>query len=192
MEVSEDSKKLLEKYREDVLKRSLSNTENYDRSILTLSASFLGFSLAFIKDLAAGNNVSYLWLLPTSWLLFFFAIVVTLASFQLSERALFAALARAELFYLQNDSSGSAKVNSFEKWNRICNDWSGITFALGSLLTVIFVALNLSNMKPTIVEKGATIPKPQSGATVPGQQMPPPAPTSPPAPAPAPTSGKPP
>ncbi|TAG47156.1 MAG: hypothetical protein EAZ30_10185 [Betaproteobacteria bacterium] len=189
MEVSDENKKLLEKYREDILKRSLSNTENYDRSILTLSASFLGFSLAFIRDLAAGIDVSASFLLPSSWLFFFIAIVVTLVSFQVSERALIVALENAESVYLRNDPSGYEKTNRLEKWNRYCSYGSGATFSFASLLTVIFVTLNLSNMKPTIVQKGASIPKPQSGAAVPGMQLPAPVPApTPPAPAPAPAS----
>lgn len=190
MEVTEENKKLLEKYREDVQKRSLSNTENFDRSILTLSASFLGFSLAFIRDLASVNDVSNLWLLPTSWMLFFVAIAATLASFQLSDNALTVALSQAESFYLRNEPPGDKHKNSFENWNRYFTLGSGVVFAFASLFTIIFVALNLSNMKPTIFERGASIPKPQSGATVPGMQMPLPAPASPPAPAPAPISGK--
>ncbi len=190
MEVSEDSKKLLEKYREDVQKRSLSNTENFDRSILTLSASFLGFSLAFIRDLASVNDVSNLWLLPTSWMLFFVAIAATLASFQLSDNALTVALNQAESFYLRNELPGGKRKNSFENWNRYFTLGSGVAFAFASLFTIIFVTQNLSNMKPTILDRAASIPKPQSGASVPGLQMPPPAPASPPVPAPAPASSK--
>jgi hypothetical protein len=35
----------------DLLKRQVSNSENYDRAILSLATLFLGLSFAFLKDI---------------------------------------------------------------------------------------------------------------------------------------------
>ncbi len=42
---------LYAKIRDDLLKRQLSNSENADRAVLSVSAAALGFLLAFIKDM---------------------------------------------------------------------------------------------------------------------------------------------
>lgn len=43
--------KLYADARADLLKRQLSNSENADRAILSVSTAALGFSLAFLKDI---------------------------------------------------------------------------------------------------------------------------------------------
>ena len=42
--------KLFKETYDELVKKQISNSENFDRSILTLSTSGLGISLAFIKD----------------------------------------------------------------------------------------------------------------------------------------------
>jgi hypothetical protein len=41
---------MYDKLRDDLLKRDLSNTEGYDKAILTLSSASLGFSLSIAKQ----------------------------------------------------------------------------------------------------------------------------------------------
>lgn len=60
--------------RQDLLKRQLSNAENFDKAILSLSTAGLGFSLAFIKDILPLSNAAHLILLHVSWFLFGAAI----------------------------------------------------------------------------------------------------------------------
>ena len=45
--------KLYGETRADLLKRQLSNSENADRAILSVSTAALGFSLAFLKDIVS-------------------------------------------------------------------------------------------------------------------------------------------
>jgi len=49
----ESRSKLYREYYAELLKRQLSNSENADRAILSVSTAALGFSLAFIKDIIA-------------------------------------------------------------------------------------------------------------------------------------------
>jgi hypothetical protein len=51
-DLATEKRRLLAETRADLLKRQLSNAENYDKAVLSLSTAFLGFSLAFLKDLA--------------------------------------------------------------------------------------------------------------------------------------------
>ena len=55
--------KLLAETRADLLKRQLSNSENYDKAVISLSTAFLGFSLAFLKDLVPIHRAEWFWLL---------------------------------------------------------------------------------------------------------------------------------
>ena len=80
--------KLYAEARADLLKRQLSNSENADRAILSVSTAALGFSLAFLKDIvplqeAVFPNLPYL-----SWALFTLSIVLTLLSFFSSQKAI--------------------------------------------------------------------------------------------------------
>ena len=62
------NQKLLAETRADLLKRQLSNSENYDKAVISLSTAFLGLSLAFLKDLVPIQRAEWLWLLYGSWL----------------------------------------------------------------------------------------------------------------------------
>ena len=79
----------------DVLRtRESSNTQMFDKAILTLSSAGLGFSLAFIKNIVSLDKTISVWglntatLLYVSWLLFATAIATTLYSFLVSLREL--------------------------------------------------------------------------------------------------------
>lgn len=67
--------------------RQSSNTQMFDKAILTLSSAGLGVSLAFIKDIVPLDKAISVWGLKTtivlyvSWGLFVAAIVTTLYSF---------------------------------------------------------------------------------------------------------------
>lgn len=198
---------LYAKTRDDLLKRQLSNSENADRAVLTVSAAALGFSLAFIKDIVPLGSAMYPALLYLSWLCFVLAIVITLASFFTSQHAISAQLALAERYYLQHEEDAlktRPKLATITDW---LNMAGAVIFVVGTVATCIFVAINLgketsmaerNNLAPNgaaipniqrvpggVVQKGANIPTmqpavPQGGAPVPSMQkapQPTPAPT---------------
>lgn len=70
--------KLYADTRSDLLKRQLSNSENADRAILSVSTAALGFSLAFLNDIVSLQGAMLFYLPYVSWALFVLAIVVTL------------------------------------------------------------------------------------------------------------------
>ena len=70
---------------DELHKYQLSNSQLFDRSILWLSSTGLGFSLAFIRNIVPLDNAANVCLLYCSWWGFVLAIMVTLSSFLISQ-----------------------------------------------------------------------------------------------------------
>lgn len=193
--------KLYSETRADLLKRQLSNSENADRAILTVSTAALGFSLAFLKDVVPIETASYGFLLYSSWVLFVVAIITTLISFYTSQKAIDAQLEFARLYYIEDDKSALESKSKFTTITDILNSTGSVVFVCGLVMACTFVGINLEkeqlmseknsttgvtrNPQGQIVQKGATIPlmqavpvKPQGGAPVPGLQQVPTPPTT--------------
>ncbi|MCE2400059.1 hypothetical protein J4G08_04130 [Candidatus Poribacteria bacterium] len=80
----DDQEKLYEQYikqDEELSKRDLSNVENLDKAILSLSSAGLGLSLVFIRNVVKLAEALHVWLLHLSWLMFVLAIISTLLSY---------------------------------------------------------------------------------------------------------------
>lgn len=181
--MDEDQKlrnELYSKYREDVLKRQLSNTENYDKAVLSLGTTFLGFSLGFLKDFVPYKLALCAFLLPASWIFFCISIVATIISFFVSQKGLSTQLKYAEQYYVYNDESYLTKKNHAADLTDKVNIGSAILFILAIITTISFVIINLENganmsqKKISFTTDGASIPViPQlmvKGANVPNMQ----------------------
>lgn len=70
MDVTDETKKIYSETRNDLLNRHLSNTEAFDKAVLSLSSAGLGVSLAFIKDIVPIHTIINIRLLYISWLCF--------------------------------------------------------------------------------------------------------------------------
>jgi len=195
---------LYAKTRDDLLRRQLSNSENADRAVLTVSAAALGFSLAFIKDIVPLGTATCPALLYLSWLFFVLATVITLASFFTSQRAIAAQLTLAERYYLQHEEDALKTRPMLATITDWLNLAGVVCFVVGILATCNFVAINLgkdtkmAERKPAmdgasipnlqtmpdgLVQKGASIPTmqpapPQGGAPIPTMQKTPERPAS--------------
>lgn len=141
--VSQERKDLFANCRKDLLTRQLANSENLDKSILSLSTASLGFSLAFIKEIVSVNQAINVYLLQLSWLCFVCAIVSTMASFVVSQRGINKQLFFAEQYYLMQKDEYLDKTNWLSKVNDWLNAFSFTLFTCGIILTVIFVWTNL-------------------------------------------------
>ena len=137
------------KERDELLKRQLSNSQLFDKAILTLSSAGLGFSLAFIRKGISLAEATQVYLLYVSWGLFVLAIASTLISFFTSQRAINKQLEFNEDYYLGNEGKPSNSENKLDnpknRWNQITNAlscFSLIFYLLAILLTVLFAALN--------------------------------------------------
>lgn len=179
-DLTQDKLRLLAEARADLLKRQLSNAENYDKAILSLSTAFLGFSFAFLKDFVPAHLVERVYLLYVSWGMLTAAVVTTVISFWVSQWAIEVQLEKAVDYYLRDNKTALAKSRSAK-----ITDWvnlaAGVFFILGVLLTTVFVMANfgrganmnkdnkggqaearqaapIPKMQETSVEKGASIP----------------------------------
>jgi hypothetical protein len=68
---------IYERYLAEAFSREKSNVENYDRSLLTLSAALLGLSATFVRDIAAPSDAVHLWTLYASWIALALTIIAT-------------------------------------------------------------------------------------------------------------------
>ncbi len=133
--------------RKDLLARQLSNAEQFDRAVLTLSSGALGLSLAFIKDFVPVDKAQVPVLLVASWIFFGCAIVSTVSSFLVSQVAINIQLNYAEQYYLKREGQYLAKKNIPAKITDALNVASGVLFVIAVGCTIIFVMFNLGGAK---------------------------------------------
>jgi len=185
-DVAEERKKVHAELKAELLKRQLSNSDNFDKAILTYSSAGLALSLGFLKDFIAITHANAAYLLFLSWVLFGVAIVVTLFSFISSQLGITKQLALNERYYLQLDDCALSEKNFFAR----CTDWlayvAGTAFVVAIGCSALFVSINLeraaimSDQQQVPLKDGARAPtmqqvpqRVQRGAPVPGiQQVP--------------------
>ena len=97
----EELEKLYNKTRDELLAKQMSNSETYDRSMLSLSSAFLALSITFIKDIVPVKESLCTWLLYLSWGLFALTIIVVFLSFIYGQKGIKRLLAGAEEYYLK-------------------------------------------------------------------------------------------
>ena len=170
--------------RQDLLARSLSNSEKYDGAILALSMGALGVSTTYIKNIVPIEEALHISYLVTSWMFFGFAIIITVISFQISQQGIKTQLKYAEKYYLDEEKEYGKKKNRWAIWTTFLNIASGLFFVFAIILTIYFVSINIieNHEKETfmtekkIIQKGADIQKMQkalvtNGAEIPAMQM---------------------
>src|SRR5258705_7423220 len=138
MDESDSSQRDYEAIRGHLLSALQSTHEQYDKAVLTLSTGLLGLSIAFIKSDSRTPGVRFRCLLMLSWVFLLLAILSTLTSFLLSQRALRKALDDAHDLYIRKNSAALEK-NPWSQATEIVNVLSGFLFLLGAVLTVMFV-----------------------------------------------------
>lgn len=181
----EERKKIYSQLRERLLENQLSNSENFDKAILSLSSAGLGISLTFLKDIVTVPSHSSYMTLKISWFLFVFAIISTIVSYVTSQKGIDIQLHNAEKYYLGMDENYFNKKNIFAKITNILNGLSAGFFLLAVVFTVMFASCNIENggqsmsqqksTTTTLIVEGARMPTMQKapltpekrGATVP-------------------------
>lgn len=134
---------LYDKTRGELLKQQISNSETYDKSLLTLSSAFLGLSLAFVKDIVPLAEVRYLWILFLSWAGLTLAIVGTIWSFIYGQRVIKRLLDGARQYYIEKDQTAFEKSRMYSEQLDHVNEFSGFVFIAAVLLSVAFVFINI-------------------------------------------------
>lgn len=185
--------------------RELSNSENYDKSILMYATGALALSLSFIKDIVPLKEAIGTGYLEASWLFWIGAIVSVLASFVLAQEANELQRRLALRYYYENDETAYKEENKWIKYVKRANLTSGVLFVLGALATMVFAWSNIEHQRhlPTSEAKQmatstptpAPAPVPShrgmtgDAAPIPQIQKKPPSPAPAPTPTPTPTPG---
>jgi hypothetical protein len=137
------SYELFSQYRNEQYKRQLSNSENFDKAILTLSTAALGFSVGFVKDVVRLSQADYLGVLKLSWLFFALAIVTTIVSYFAAQLATARGIEIARKYFLQGQSEAVDDENRPAVLVDRMNIASGLLFILGIVTTTWFIAVNV-------------------------------------------------
>jgi hypothetical protein len=166
----DDRQRIHSETRQDLLKRQLSNAENFDKAILSLSTAGLGFSLAFIKDILPLSNAAHILLLHVSSYLFAAAIVSTVLSFILSQSGIDKQLEFADKYYVDREEEYLTKKNWQATATTYLNNIAGVVFIGAICLTIAFVSLNVRRGPDmSQKEKAQQVPL-REGAPVPVMQ----------------------
>ncbi|WJD87049.1 hypothetical protein QRD25_18640 [Serratia marcescens] len=131
-------------FKAEVDKRELSNTDNYDKNILTLSSAGLALSLTLLKDIVSKEGPVCVFFLYASWVLFGLAILSTISSFLISNKALVKQLAIAERYYLNGEPSALNEKNIWGQITSVVNWFSGGFFILAIISVILFGSFNFS------------------------------------------------
>ena len=145
----DDSEKLYELYvkeEEDLSKRDLSNVENLDKAILSLSSAGLGLSLVFIRNVVKLAEANYVWILHVSWLMFVLAITSTLLSYLFGQHALDRQRDLNEKYFLEGDENARQQSSFASGMTRFLSYVSVFTYIAAVSGTAIFIGLNLENI----------------------------------------------
>lgn len=138
-----ERQKLYAETRTDLLKRQLSNSENFDRSVLSLSSALLAASIAFVKPSTGTTGTGHAVLLGSSWVALAVAIASTMLSFLVSQLAIDRQLDLAKEYYLNRTDAALTAQNKPAEWTTRLNWFAAIAFAAGVALTVSFAVLNI-------------------------------------------------
>ena len=176
MNAEDENKRLFEAHRDEINKRQLSNSESFDKAMLSLSSAGLALSLTFIKFIVPLDKTEYTFFLYMTWWLFGITIICTIISLQISQIALQRRLKYAEEYYLENKEESLNKQDSWTKSVNWLNRIPAVTFILAIISVIIFTTQNFkkedNNMSKDAEHKnfeydsrGATIPTMQKVPT---------------------------
>jgi hypothetical protein len=136
------------KEREHLSKYEQTNYDNYEKTIITLAAAFLAFSVSFLglvrKAVPTGQpppSLSSINILIWSWVLFAVSILSILFCFPVNGSSL-----RAEVKELENMRDGKHTPDRINTWvmaGYILYAISGLSFVAGLALLLIFCARNI-------------------------------------------------
>ena len=141
--INNQDREAFEKFKEVSEDRIKSNSENYDKAILTISTSLIGGSLLIIQWLASKQKLYWLSIFDIALVLLGFAILAVMISFQFGIISLERSIKNAELYYIiENDleklnvlKNKICRADIFTKW---CNRISGLFFIISVFFTYCF------------------------------------------------------
>lgn len=142
---SADAKKAFADLVSEANKRELSGSENFDKSVLTLSSAGLGLSLTFLKDFVHLSSATTKWALYGSWVAFTLATLGTMLSFICSGRAQRLQVKAAEDYYICGDELALTRANKWGRCNSVLNGLACVAFISALILAVVFIWSNVES-----------------------------------------------
>lgn len=136
-------RELLDRRYQDLSERQLSNTQSYDRTILTLSSALLGFSIAAVRFIAPIEAMTAACLMIVSWTLLGVVMVLSVTAFWVSNQAIDKQMDYAERYYERYEDEFFNKKSGWDTANDFLNLASGSAFVAAITLIIIFVSINL-------------------------------------------------
>lgn len=152
-EEQQRANEMFDTLRDELLKRELSNTESYDRAILTLSAASLGISLTAIRFVVPLESADYIWMVKSGWMLLLISIIISLYAYFMSNRAIAAQVKNAEDYYIHGVEEAFNRHNKYISLNSLLNKLTGVTFSIAIALIVLFVTLNINHQETQDMSK---------------------------------------
>ena len=120
-----------------------SNSEAYNKAILTLSSAGLGLSLSLNKSLVSLDLAKCIYLIQSTWWLFLVAIVSTVISFKVGNIGLDKSRENSIKYYLQGKDEYRNKANPIANISRVLDCVSGIAFISAITCLILFVSENM-------------------------------------------------
>jgi hypothetical protein len=129
----------LKEFEKELVELHTKSYDNYDKKLSYLSASSIGVSMVFLKDIVGDiDDVKLRWLLLSAWILLTFTLVLNLFSHTFTAKRHNATLdeIRSNKY---NRESAIARNKQIRDFNNLINWLFG--FGMGAL--VLFVIINL-------------------------------------------------
>ena len=131
---------------EESNRRYVSNSEHYDKAILTLSSASLGFSVFVLNYIVPWKSACFLWLLFIAWGALGLSVVCSLLGYRIANRAIKALDVNMQAYYLHNTVE-EPETPYTKRLNNIVSqlNWLiGVLFILGLFTALLFVSLNIT------------------------------------------------
>ena len=138
----EDDYKYYNDYRIEVDKRILSNVENFDKNILTISTFLLGLSLIFIKDIVGDDTPKNIEYIHSSWTYLLTSIAMTITSFIVGWKDNEVTLIHYYKFLIEKRKEFEDKRSLYSYILEYSTYMSVIFLFLGMLYLYLFVKIN--------------------------------------------------
>jgi hypothetical protein len=129
--------------RDQLIRLSLSNSEGFDRAILTLSSAGLALSITVVKDLVRSGPIHQAWSLPACWVLFALSIATVVISYITSQQGINDHMEYAHKYYEEGDDEYWNKSSPWRHWTIRLGYVGGALFLLAIALLIWF---SISNM----------------------------------------------
>lgn len=147
---------MFDKLRDDLLSRDLSNTENYDKAILTLSSSSLALSLTVLKFIVPFSTAIHTILLKSAWILLAVSVICSLCAYLISNKAIAIQLNNARDYYKNSIEDAFSRKNIFTSINSYLNLLTGLTFSVAICFLIAFITFNINTGATTMTDKKFT------------------------------------